>query len=100
LPYRTNGSLLGGGKPVLTGPTIVDKTNIDQIAKFASADTRVPSQVERILPGTDEPYGSLFPIGEEGGAADLGSRGRRGGCSPRWLRRPSSHAASGDRSLT
>ena len=35
-----NGNLLGSGKPVLTGPTIVDKTNIDQIAKFASAGTR------------------------------------------------------------
>jgi len=40
LLYLTNGNLLGGGKPVLTGPTIVDRTNIDQIAKFASADTR------------------------------------------------------------
>ena len=40
LLYLTNGNLLGGGKPVLTGPTIVDKTNIDQIAKFASAGTR------------------------------------------------------------
>jgi hypothetical protein len=27
-------------RSVLTGPTIVDKTNIDQIAKFASAGTR------------------------------------------------------------
>jgi simple sugar transport system substrate-binding protein len=40
LLYLTNGNLLGGGKPVLTGPAIVDKTNIDQIAKFASAGTR------------------------------------------------------------
>jgi simple sugar transport system substrate-binding protein len=40
LLYLTNGNLLGGGKPVLIGPTIVDKTNIDQIAKFASAGTR------------------------------------------------------------
>jgi simple sugar transport system substrate-binding protein len=40
LLYLTNGNLLDGGKPVLTGPTIVDRTNIDQIAKFASADTR------------------------------------------------------------
>jgi hypothetical protein len=38
--YLTNGNLLGGGKPVLTRPTILDKTNIDQIAKFASAGTR------------------------------------------------------------
>jgi hypothetical protein len=35
LLHLTNGNLLGGGKPVLTGPTIVD-----QIAKFASAGTR------------------------------------------------------------
>jgi hypothetical protein len=33
------------------------------------------------------------------GTADLGSRGRRAGCSPRWLRRPSSFAASDDQSL-
>jgi hypothetical protein len=69
LLHLTNGNLLGGGKPVLTGPTIFDKTNIDQIAKFASrapADAAVPSQVEQILPGTDEPYGSLFPVDEEG----------------------------------
>jgi hypothetical protein len=26
--------------PVLTGPTVVDRTDIDQIAKFASAGTR------------------------------------------------------------
>jgi hypothetical protein len=32
--------LLGGGRQVRTGPTIVDKTNVDQIAKFASAGTR------------------------------------------------------------
>jgi hypothetical protein len=38
--YLTNCNLLGGGKPVRTGPTIVDKTNVDQIAKFASAGTR------------------------------------------------------------
>jgi simple sugar transport system substrate-binding protein len=40
LLYRTNGNLLGGGRPVRTGPAIVDKTNIDQIAEFASAGTR------------------------------------------------------------
>ena len=30
----TNGNDLGGGKPVLTGPSIVDKTNIDQILPY------------------------------------------------------------------
>ena len=34
------------------------------------------------------------------GAADLVSGGRRAGCSPPWLRRPSSYAASAGRSLT
>ena len=38
--YLTNGNVLGGGKPVLTGPSIVDSTNITAIAKFAAAGTR------------------------------------------------------------
>jgi simple sugar transport system substrate-binding protein len=38
--YLTNGNVLGGGKPVLTGPAIVDSQNIAQIAKFAAAGTR------------------------------------------------------------
>ena len=32
----TNGNDLGGGKPVLTGPSIVDKTNIDQILPYTA----------------------------------------------------------------
>jgi len=38
--YKTNGDEIGGGKPTLTGPSFVDKSNIDQIAKFAKAGTR------------------------------------------------------------
>jgi simple sugar transport system substrate-binding protein len=38
--YLTNGNDLGGGKPVLTGPSFVDSTNIDKIANFAKNNTR------------------------------------------------------------
>jgi simple sugar transport system substrate-binding protein len=38
--YKTNGNVLGGGQPTLTGPFLVDKTNIDLIAKFAEGGTR------------------------------------------------------------
>jgi simple sugar transport system substrate-binding protein len=31
---------VGGGQPVLTGPTFVDKSNIAEVAKFAKAGTR------------------------------------------------------------
>jgi simple sugar transport system substrate-binding protein len=36
----TNGNDLGGGQPVLTGPSIVDKNNIDAIASYAARGTR------------------------------------------------------------
>lgn len=36
----TNGNVLGGGQTVLTGPSFIDKTNIDKVAKFAAAGTR------------------------------------------------------------
>ena len=36
----TNGNDLGGGKPVLTGPSFVDSSNIDKIAAFAANNTR------------------------------------------------------------
>jgi simple sugar transport system substrate-binding protein len=36
----TNGNDLGGGKPVLTGPSIVDKTNIDQILPYTKNNRR------------------------------------------------------------
>jgi simple sugar transport system substrate-binding protein len=38
--YLTNRNDLGGGKPVLTGPSIVDKTNIGAILPFAQKNTR------------------------------------------------------------
>ena len=36
----TNGNDIGGGKPVLTGPSFVDKTNIDKILPFTANNTR------------------------------------------------------------
>ncbi|GAY11475.1 inositol transport system sugar-binding protein [Pseudonocardia sp. N23] len=36
----TNGNDLGGGKPVLTGPSFVDKSNIEKIAGYAANNTR------------------------------------------------------------
>jgi simple sugar transport system substrate-binding protein len=36
----TNGNDMGGGKPVLTGPSIVDKSNIDQILPYTQNNTR------------------------------------------------------------
>jgi simple sugar transport system substrate-binding protein len=36
----SNGNDIGGGKPVLTGPSFVDKTNIDKIATYAANNTR------------------------------------------------------------
>jgi simple sugar transport system substrate-binding protein len=39
--YRTNGNISGGGvAPVLTGPAIVSKANVDTVAKFAARGTR------------------------------------------------------------
>jgi simple sugar transport system substrate-binding protein len=38
--YKTNGNILGGGKPTLTGPFVVDKSNIDVVGKFAEGGTR------------------------------------------------------------
>ncbi len=38
--YNTNGNDLGGGGPVLTGPSIVDASNIDKILPFAENGTR------------------------------------------------------------
>ena len=35
-----NGNDMGGGQPVLTGPSFVDKTNIDKILPFAQKNTR------------------------------------------------------------
>jgi len=38
--YITNGNDIGGGKPTLTGPSIVDKTNIGQILPFTKNNRR------------------------------------------------------------
>jgi len=38
--YKNNGNVLGGGKATLTGPYLVDKTNVDFVGKFAAAGTR------------------------------------------------------------
>ena len=38
--YLKNGNDIGGGGPVLTGPSIVDKNNIDTILPFAKNNTR------------------------------------------------------------
>jgi simple sugar transport system substrate-binding protein len=36
----TNGNDIGGGQPVLTGPSIVDESNIEQILPYAENNTR------------------------------------------------------------
>jgi simple sugar transport system substrate-binding protein len=38
--YAQNLNTVGGGQPVLTGPAIVDSTNVDAIADLASSGTR------------------------------------------------------------
>ncbi|HEY7104181.1 MAG TPA: sugar ABC transporter substrate-binding protein [Mycobacteriales bacterium] len=38
--YKVNGNILGGGKPTLTGPFLVDKSNIAVVGKFAAGGTR------------------------------------------------------------
>ncbi|WP_436519821.1 substrate-binding domain-containing protein [Actinoplanes sp. HUAS TT8] len=38
--YLKNGNDLGGGKPVLTGPSFVDSSNIDKILPFTEKNTR------------------------------------------------------------
>jgi simple sugar transport system substrate-binding protein len=38
--YLSNGNDIGGGQPVLTGPSIVDSTNIAAIAGYAARGTR------------------------------------------------------------
>ncbi|WP_233358787.1 sugar ABC transporter substrate-binding protein [Thermomonospora amylolytica] len=37
---KTNGNVIGGGRPVLTGPAIVTKDNADTVAPFADRGTR------------------------------------------------------------
>jgi simple sugar transport system substrate-binding protein len=36
----SNGNDIGGGQPVLTGPSFVDAANIDEIAVFAENNNR------------------------------------------------------------
>jgi simple sugar transport system substrate-binding protein len=38
--YKTNGNTLGGGDLVLTGPSFVDESNIDQVFEYAKRGTR------------------------------------------------------------
>ena len=38
--YLNNRSILGGGQPILTGPSFIDKSNIDQIASYAQEGIR------------------------------------------------------------
>ena len=38
--FKKNGNILGGGKAVLTGPSFVDKTNIDATLPFVQNNTR------------------------------------------------------------
>jgi simple sugar transport system substrate-binding protein len=38
--YKNNGNVPGGGQPTLTGPYLVDKSNIELVGKFAEAGTR------------------------------------------------------------
>jgi simple sugar transport system substrate-binding protein len=38
--YLNNGNTIGGGQTVLTGPSFVDKKNIDAIATYANNGTR------------------------------------------------------------
>ena len=38
--YLTNGDLLGGGQTVLTGPSFIDSTNVEQVATYAERGTR------------------------------------------------------------
>jgi simple sugar transport system substrate-binding protein len=38
--YKANGNIIGGGKPALTGPFFVDKSNVDFVGKFAAGGTR------------------------------------------------------------
>ncbi len=38
--YKKNGNIIGGGGPVLTGPSFVDKTNVDAVLPFIKNNTR------------------------------------------------------------
>ena len=38
--FKSNGNVVGGGQPVLTGPSFVTKDNVDQVAGLAAKGTR------------------------------------------------------------
>ena len=38
--FKKNGNVMGGGEPVLTGPSFVDNTNVDAILPFINQNTR------------------------------------------------------------
>jgi simple sugar transport system substrate-binding protein len=38
--YLTNGNVIGGNQPTLTGPSFIDKTNVEAVAKYAKNGTR------------------------------------------------------------
>jgi simple sugar transport system substrate-binding protein len=38
--YKNNGDVIGGGRPVLTGPAIVDRSDVDAVAPYADRGTR------------------------------------------------------------
>lgn len=38
--YKTNGDVVGGGGPILTGPAFVDSSNIEEVMKFIKRGTR------------------------------------------------------------
>ncbi len=38
--YLSNGDVVGGGLPVLTGPAFIDKSNVEALAGYAKAGTR------------------------------------------------------------
>ena len=38
--YLTNGNVIGGGQPTLTGPAFIEKSNIDAVAEYAKNGTR------------------------------------------------------------
>jgi simple sugar transport system substrate-binding protein len=38
--YNSNKNLIGGGQATLTGPSFIDKSNIDAVAELAKGGTR------------------------------------------------------------
>jgi simple sugar transport system substrate-binding protein len=38
--YRDNANVVGGGKPVLTGPDLVDKSTVDKVGQYVQRGTR------------------------------------------------------------